>query len=72
MLLLGLFYKRLVELATANCFIRGLSIYLPFTSFYLREKKKAKILEDTGDEGIDNKQTKIFICNFTCKFLNVL
>ena len=47
MLLLGLFYKRLVELATANCFIRGLSIYLSFTilAFTYARRKKPKYLE---------------------------
>ena len=65
---LGLFYKRLVALATVICFIRGLSVYLAFTSFYLREEKEAKVLGVTRDEDIadaKNKQTNIFICNFT-------
>ena len=57
-----------VALATAICFVRGLSIHLSFTSFYSREEEEAKVLGVTGDEDIadtKNKQTNIFICNFT-------
>ena len=58
----------LVTLATPICFIRGLSIYLSVTNFYLREEKEAKVVGVTGDEDIadtKSKQRNIFICNFT-------
>ena len=65
MLLLGLFYnKQFSCIGKPICFITDLSIYLPFTSFYLREEKEAKVLGVTGDEDIadtENKQTNKYI-----------
>ena len=59
-------------MATAICFLRGLSIYLSFTSFCLREEEEAKVLGVTGDENITdakkNKQTN----KQTNKFMRVI